>query len=743
MPGDEKRLKRQTRYAVVLNGGVSLAVWMGGVTHELNRLRFASDAPGTNGTAAWEEILKACNRTAVIDIVAGTSAGGLNGTLLATAVARGADLPPMRDVWADVASLDVGKLTRGNVKGATSLLDGDFFSSQVRSVLRNVLPHDGIVPRECTLLVTSTALGSQPRPTFLQAGNRMFNRDGRRVYTFKRAVGPASSGSSLTDDFSATDGCVTALAQAARASASFPVAFTPEWETDPLVERSGDSTQAGRWLTDGGILDNAPFEPLLKVLRERPINEPFERVLLYVTPGTSRGEDPKPSEIPPPLLETLGLVLSASREPDERLDADALKDVFRQMSYSQSQAFRRIHEYLGDPENANPAPLLQAAAALLEEYRVTRTEVTQRWLQARSGFPVVLAPPEDKEPELTAIPGIPTDPFPAYNGTTWIWGWSAADRILRWWGRAMSRLGSDATEVLKAMKTIAEAQREVTALWKPLEGAVTGSTSAPVSIGKQLEAMRAFYDSQLSETLTTVVIPTAQAIADAIPGTDAQTLVELSLAVEVISGVFSWRGDEYDVPTFRFHNVTPAVKTPPGIDMGDLDEKDDWPTKKLYGERLNHFGAFASRSGRSHDWLWGRLDGASELSQQLLRDVPPEKARALQLALIEEILVSEEISAHEVADDALRIYESSGRCLIEDMARADRGAAFRQLEATVWELVRPLNSDSIWVEALLAREWTPREEGVGLPQRVLMRSLRAAATPLRNHLRKKLPEGIR
>ena len=35
------------RFAVVLNGGVSLAVWMGGATHELNVLTWASEVPTT------------------------------------------------------------------------------------------------------------------------------------------------------------------------------------------------------------------------------------------------------------------------------------------------------------------------------------------------------------------------------------------------------------------------------------------------------------------------------------------------------------------------------------------------------------------------------------------------------------------------------------------------------------------------------------------------------------------------
>ena len=41
--------------ALVLNGGVSLAVWMGGVVHELNRLRMASRGQGDS--KAWTRLL--------------------------------------------------------------------------------------------------------------------------------------------------------------------------------------------------------------------------------------------------------------------------------------------------------------------------------------------------------------------------------------------------------------------------------------------------------------------------------------------------------------------------------------------------------------------------------------------------------------------------------------------------------------------------------------------------------------
>ncbi len=85
------------RFATVMNGGVSLAVWMGGVTHELERV-IRCHRPGSAPTV-WTEFVTAVGARVLVDIVAGTSAGGVNGTLLATAIGRGARLPELKGVW--------------------------------------------------------------------------------------------------------------------------------------------------------------------------------------------------------------------------------------------------------------------------------------------------------------------------------------------------------------------------------------------------------------------------------------------------------------------------------------------------------------------------------------------------------------------------------------------------------------------------------------------------------------------
>ncbi|HET6738550.1 MAG TPA: patatin-like phospholipase family protein, partial [Kribbella sp.] len=145
----------EIRIALVLNGGVSLAVWMGGVTHELDLIRRASGGPDAPKPQSYDAVLadrwrELCRRGAerrrvVVDVIAGTSAGGLNGSLLATAIANGSTLDPdgddgpwLRQKWVALGSLDVGKLVPSAGVKSTSVLDGKYFLHQVEELLKGV-----------------------------------------------------------------------------------------------------------------------------------------------------------------------------------------------------------------------------------------------------------------------------------------------------------------------------------------------------------------------------------------------------------------------------------------------------------------------------------------------------------------------------------------------------------------------------------------------------------------------------
>lgn len=760
---DKKR--RQVRYALVLQGGVSLAIWMGGVTHELNRIRLASEELDSErsepeSSNPWIEILKAANRTAVVDLIAGTSAGGLNGAILATAVARGADLPDMCAKWESLASLDEQHLIWEDPKKARSLFDGDYFEQAVRDILAEVKavsdPANScrVKPRDCTLLLTATALESPALGTKLETGATMWRRDGRRVYKFARTKSssggedgamPEHRAGQNKNDFDAID----ELVLAARASASFPIAFAPVWETDALRQKREGSREQRKvgptWLVDGGVLDNAPFEPLIEALARTPANSPYDRIMLYVTPGAGRNAPMPPSLKPPPLRLTLGSVISALQQPNERLDSDAIGEIFRQMSFSRSQAYHVIYEYLNNPMDATTrktvAEFQKAAAIVFDRYRWSRAEGFQRWLESLSPDQWVspLQPQLEAEIDPKAIPGMPPPPFPAIaeGAEVWQWGWSVADRILRWWGRALTKL--EPTETLaKAMQCVAEQQQEVTEMRPQLEEVVRGRPRAA-----QITAFKERYESgsdAWGRRLGKLINNAVSEIHKALPASSIETLLELSLSVEVLANFLDWRGDDYDVPEFRFHNVNPAVDIPPGIDLGPVSQRDDWPDKKLYGQRLNHFGAFISPENRRHDWLWGRLDGASELSKQLLTSAvggnSTRECEELRRKLINNIL-NEEVggSPQWVKDGAVKAYGETGKDLLHTMHKENEGG-IAKLEQTFWTLSYELGTIGYWMRCLLSPDWPEKSrDGAKLPAPLGVRFVRLLTWLPRNRLR--------
>jgi patatin-related protein len=110
--------QKELRIALVCYGGVSLAVYMHGVTKEVWHLARASRAhhdgsekPG--GVAGvYRELLEYIEaerelRLRVLpDILTGASAGGINAVFLAQAVHSGYSLDPLTELWLDMADVD-------------------------------------------------------------------------------------------------------------------------------------------------------------------------------------------------------------------------------------------------------------------------------------------------------------------------------------------------------------------------------------------------------------------------------------------------------------------------------------------------------------------------------------------------------------------------------------------------------------------------------------------------------------
>ncbi len=114
--------QKELRIALVCYGGVSLAIYMHGVTKEVWHLARASCAfhaptpePLAGVAAAYREFLTTIEseydlRLRVLpDILTGASAGGINAVFLAHAIATGDSLEPLTDLW--LHNADVSELT--------------------------------------------------------------------------------------------------------------------------------------------------------------------------------------------------------------------------------------------------------------------------------------------------------------------------------------------------------------------------------------------------------------------------------------------------------------------------------------------------------------------------------------------------------------------------------------------------------------------------------------------------------
>ncbi|EMD83406.1 patatin-like protein [Pacificimonas flava] len=109
--------EKELRLALVCYGGISLAVYMHGITREIwkllrasRRLAAGEPRPAGDTEAVYHDMLSRVHEhvrlRVLADIVAGASAGGINGIFLAEAISTGASLDPLVDLWLERADVD-------------------------------------------------------------------------------------------------------------------------------------------------------------------------------------------------------------------------------------------------------------------------------------------------------------------------------------------------------------------------------------------------------------------------------------------------------------------------------------------------------------------------------------------------------------------------------------------------------------------------------------------------------------
>jgi patatin-related protein len=328
---------------VAMSGGVSLAVWMGGVAREMNLLQEASnrrqlangsaraEKPGSGGAGAgldarpgaddqpgggpdpkWDNrcrdlyqgLLELLNVTVTTDVLSGTSAGGINAALLGLSSAAGVDLGALRDLWLKTGSMDT-LLRDPRDNAPPSLMQGDkVLFTQLNNGIRNLYgdgtskyrfpaADSGTAPPGTSVFITTTMMSGETSRFTDDFGTLVPDVDHHGLFTFdEQALGAGEGAPALTE-----------LALAARCSASFPGAFEPSFvpigshiDAGSGVPKRPDmaafaNMTRSQWVADGGLLANRPLTPLLAEVFSQPATGEVRRVLAFVVPdggGTTR-----------------------------------------------------------------------------------------------------------------------------------------------------------------------------------------------------------------------------------------------------------------------------------------------------------------------------------------------------------------------------------------------------------------------------------------------------------------------
>ncbi|MEJ7784622.1 MAG: patatin-like protein [Solirubrobacteraceae bacterium] len=367
---------QELRIAMVMTGGVSLAIWMGGATREFDQVIHAENA-------TYLELLRLTRSLPRIDVITGTSAGGLNGALLAYAVTRGSGVAGLGPLWLRVGALE--KLLRQPTEAdpPSLMLGDDYFRPEIEKAI-HALDGPGTSPQDVPmeLVITTTLLKPRPHGVPDTFGTIIHDVDHRGEFSFRRGVSLSADDPTPGDDFAAPD-IHARLALAARSTASFPLAFeasyVPIGPDDATADRP-DMTevanfQTSRFVVDGGVLLNRPLRPALRAIFRQPASKQVRRVLAYVVPHPGDGaglEKDRTTAIP-----TLGDVASGAfvRIPRNQSVSAELDELTQHNARVDAQRRRRELVIVN-------LRVDELAASAYAQYRGFRADVIAGWLLA-------------------------------------------------------------------------------------------------------------------------------------------------------------------------------------------------------------------------------------------------------------------------------------------------------------------------------------------------------------------------
>lgn len=299
----------EIRLGLVLYGGVSLAIYMNGVGREF------FDA--VRGRGVYKLIKALTDSDVVVDIVSGTSAGGVNGILLSYALANSNDKDVMEfseyaKLWIESGSVEklFGRPYQivDQKRRKQSIFDGVFYRQQLEAALtqnKTSPPKNEWTSNlsELDLFVTATDLDGRVSRIRDKAGSMIDVKDHRVVFHLQHRKDQKTE---LNVPFVPSELTSRSLAKLATITSCFPVAFPvvnvsllPKGkDMESLVDarlcawgRLGNRIQKNQRIdhklsfVDGGVLSNRPFSTTIDAIYARTAYRRSVRKLFYVDPN--------------------------------------------------------------------------------------------------------------------------------------------------------------------------------------------------------------------------------------------------------------------------------------------------------------------------------------------------------------------------------------------------------------------------------------------------------------------------
>lgn len=321
---------REVRLGLVMYGGVSLAIYINGVAREFFR--------AVQGEGVYRLLKALTDADIVVDVISGTSAGGVNGILLAYALCNGKDFGSTAALWRQHGGIK--NLLRSPYADTTSssFLDSEgHYQPRLQeafTAMHDHYPAAHDMPsafNELDLFITGTDVDGRLYTQFDDAGHPIDVKDHRSVFLLKHRQGRKEPFKAATEQAATT---CEALAKLARITSCFPAAFAPvhvahvppgQDSADALLQQWGQLGKEAVFL-DGGVLDNKPFTYTTKAIFSRVADRDVDRKLFFVEPDpeafTLPAQATNPNAVQAVLAALIGIPSYESIAADLRLLAE-------------------------------------------------------------------------------------------------------------------------------------------------------------------------------------------------------------------------------------------------------------------------------------------------------------------------------------------------------------------------------------------------------------------------------------